>query len=195
MRRALLLALACVAATAALSACGGSGGGTTTAVPDKAAEAEVLDDVETLNNVLTRETAAIGAYDQALPELRGRDLATARDFRAQEQEHIDAIVKALRGLGGKAAPEEEEIESTGLRLRRDALDFLYEVESVSIAGDLRAISHLVSPWPKSLLGSIASNQGQHLVLLRQALGAGSAESVPDAFEDGTTPAPSAKMDE
>jgi rubrerythrin len=171
-----------VALTLVVVGCGG-GGGTTTAVPDKAADAEVL------NNVLTREMAAIGAYEAALPKLRGGDLMMAREFRAQEQEHVDAIVKALRGLGGKAEPEEEEIESAGLESQGAVLDFLYEVESVSIAGDLRAISNLTAPWPRSLLGSIAANQAQHLVLLRRALGAGAAESIPEAFEDGTTPPP------
>lgn len=188
MRRALLVA-ASVATALALSACGGSGGGTTTAVPDKAADAETLD------NILSREMAAIGAYETVLPKLRGPVLASAREFRAQEQEHVDAVVKALRGLGEKAAPEEEEIESEGLKTQADAFGFLYEVESVSVAGDLRAISHLTAPWPRSLLGSIAANQAQHLVLLRRALGADAAESIPGAFEDGTAPAPSAKMPE
>jgi rubrerythrin len=183
VRRALLLVAASLAAAAVLSACGGSGGGTTTAVPDKAA------DVETLNNILTREMAAVHAYDNALSKFKGRDLPMEREFRAQEQEHVDAIVKALRGLGGKAEPQEEEIESAGLRSRGAVLDFLYEVESVSIAGDLRAISHLTAPWPRSLLGSIAANQAQHLVLLRRALGADAAESIPRAFEDGTAPPP------
>ena len=161
----------------------GSGGSVTTEVPDKAGDAEIL------NNVLAREMAAIGAYERTLPLLQGRALASAREFRAQEQEHVDAIVKALRGLGEAAAPEEEEIESEGLKTQADALGFLYEVESVSVAGDLRAISNLTAPWPRSLLGSIAANQAQHLVVLRQALGADTAEVIPDAFEDGTTPAP------
>lgn len=168
--------------------CGG-GGSTTTAVPDKAGDAEIL------NNVLARELAAIRAYERTMPLLRGRALATAREFRAQEQEHVDAVVKALRGLGEPAAPEQEEIESEGLKTQADALEFLYEVESVSVANDLRAISHLTSSWPRSLLGSIAANQAQHLVLLRRALGADAAESIPGAFEDGTTPAPSEMMAE
>jgi len=189
MRRALLLATASAATALALAACGGGGGGTTTAIPDKAADAETLD------NVLSREMAAIGAYDAVLPKLRGPVLASAREFRASEQEHVDAVVKALRGLGEKAEPEEEEIESEGLETQADALEFLYEVESVSIAGALRAISHLTAPWPRSLLGSVAADQAQHLVLLRRALGADAAESIPGAFEDGTAPAPSAKMRE
>jgi ferritin-like protein len=185
----ITLAVALLAAlTICVAGCGG-GGGTTTAVPDKAADAE------TLNNILTREEAAVGAYDRTLPLLHGAALLSAREFRAQEQEHIDAVVKALRGLGEKAAPEEEEIESEGLSSQADALGFLYEVESVSIAADLRAISHLTAPWPRSLLGSIAANQAQHLVVLRRALGADATELIPGAFEDGTTPGPSAMMAE
>jgi rubrerythrin len=171
-----------------VAGCGG-GGTTTTVVPDKAADAE------TLNDVLARELAAIRAYERTLPLLHGAILASAREFRASEQEHVDAIVKALRGLGEKTEPEAEEIESEGPKTQADALGFLYEVESVSIAYDLRAISHLTAPWPRSLLGSIAANQAQHLVILRQALGADAAESIPEAFEDGTAPAPSEKMPE
>jgi len=187
-RRALLLPAVAVAAAVSLAACG-SGGSTTTAVPDKAGDAEIL------NNVLTRELAAVRAYERTLPLLRGPALAAAREFRASEQEHVDAIVKALRGLGEKAEPKEEEIESEGLKTQADALDFLYEVESVSVANDLRAISHLTSPWPRSLLGSIAANQAQHLVVLRRLLGAGAEEQIPEAFEDGTTPDPSEMMEE
>jgi hypothetical protein len=185
VRRALVLLAVTAASAFALTACGGGGGEATGADLDKVADAE------TLNNVLTREMAAIGAYDSALAKLDGADLAIGREFRAAEQEHVDAIVKALRGLGGKAEPEAEEIESGGLDTRRAALEFLYEVESVSVAADLRAISHLTAPWPRSLLGSIAANQAQHLVALRRALGADAAESIPRAFEDGTAPLPGA----
>lgn len=182
-RRAPLPLAIAVAATVALSACGGEGGSTTTAVPDKEADAEIL------NDVLARELAAVRAYDRALPRLSGQALASAREFRASEQEHSNAIVKALRGLGEPAEPATEEIESEPLKTQAEALEFLYEVESVSVAYGLRSISHLTSPWPRSLLGSIAANQAQHLVLLRRLLGADAAESIPEAFEDGTTPTP------
>lgn len=167
-----------------LAGCGGSSGGTTTAVPDKAADAEIL------NDVLARQQAAVRAYERTLPLLAGPALTSAREFRAAEQEHVDATIKALRGLGEKAEPEEEEIESEDLKTRAEALEFLYEVESASIAYDLRAISHLTAPWPRSLLGSVAADQAQHLVVLRRALGTDIAESIPEAFEDGTSPPPS-----
>jgi hypothetical protein len=174
----LLTALALFAA-----GCGG-GGSSSTVVSDKAADAERL------NSVLARELAAVRAYERTLPLLRGPALASAREFRAQEQEHANAIVKALRGLGERAEPEEEEIESEGLETQADALEFLYEVESVSVAYGLRTISHLTMPWPRALLGSIVANQAQHLVVLRRMLGADAAESIPGAFEDGTLPSPS-----
>jgi hypothetical protein len=184
VQRALLLLAVAIVAVASLAACGGGDeDGTSTAVPDKEADAEIL------NDVLARELAAVRAYDRVLPLLRGPALASAREFRAQEQEHSNAIVKALRGLGEAAEPAEEEIESETLKTQAEALGFLYEVESVSVAYDLRSISNLTSPWPRSLLGSIAANQAQHLVVLRRLLGADVAESIPEAFEDGTTPTP------
>ena len=186
LRASLLLAAA--AAILALAACDDEGSATT-AVPDKRADAEIL------NAVLARQEAAIRAYERTLPLLRGRALETAREFRGDEQAHVNAIVKALRGLGQPAAPAREEIESEPLKTQADALEFLYELESASVAYGLRAVSHLTSPWPRSLLGSIAANQAQHLVVLRRALGAGGGETIPGAFEDGTTPSPSEMMAE
>jgi hypothetical protein len=181
--RALVLLATLTALVLALAACG-SGGNAPTVAKDKAGDAE------TLNNVLGREQAAVRAFDRTLSLLDGAALVSTQQFRAQEQEHVNAIVKALRSLGEAAEPEQEEIESEGLKTRADALNFLYEVESASVAYDLRAISHLTYPWPRSLLGSIAANQAQHLVVLRRMLGSDLGESTPEAFEDGTTPPPS-----
>ena len=182
MRRASLLAAAVLAA-AALAACG-EGGEVTTDVPDKDR------DSETLNRILTRQLAAIDAYDRTVPALNGAERAMAIEFRAQEQEHADAVVKALRGIGGAAEPdEEEEIEAEGLRSEADHLEFLYEVESATIDDELNAISNLTAPWIRPLMATIVANQAQHLVLLRRALGAKPLETVPVPFEDGTVAAP------
>jgi rubrerythrin len=183
VRNPIICALVAVLALS-VAGCSSEGGGTTTTAADKEADAEVL------NNVLARQLAAVRAHERTLPLLRGPALADARQFRAQEQEHVDAVVKALRGLGEEAEPEEEEIESEERpKTQAEALEFLYEIESVSVAYYLRAISHLTSSWPRALLGSIAASQAQHLVLLRRALGADRAEMIPEAFEDGTTPSP------
>lgn len=182
VRRGLLLASVALAAVLPLGACGG-GGDVTTAVPDKESDARVL------NEILGRQLAAVDAYDRSMRALGGPDLALAREFRAQEQQHVDAVVKAMRGVGAEAEPAEEEIEAKGLKSEADHLEFLYEVGSATIDAELNAISKLTASWVRPLLGTIVANQAQHLVLLRRALGAKPLETVPEAFEDGTTPAP------
>jgi hypothetical protein len=189
MRRALLVFAASALAAVSLAACGSSGGSAPAPVLDKAGDAELL------NGILTRQMAVIGAYDNSLPALRGAALASAREFRAQEQEHANAVIKALRGLGAEAAPISEEIDIGDPKTQADFLAFLYEVEAVSIDHDLSVISHLSYPWPRSLLGSIAANQAQHLVVLRSELGARAGDLIPEAFENGTAPAPSGMMAE
>jgi Ferritin-like domain len=176
-------ALALLAATLGLLGCSGGGGETTTAVPDKEADAAIL------NHVLSRQLAAVGAYEAVRGRLSGPDLAAALRFHAQEQEHVDALIKTLRGLGAGVEPEPQEIEPSEMKTRKDVLLFLYEVESATIDTELSAISDLTSPWPPALLGSIVANQAQHLSFLRRALGAKPLEAIPSAFEDGTTAAP------
>jgi hypothetical protein len=183
VRRALLLVVGTAVAAAALAACGGGGGDTSASPTDQAADAEVL------NEILSRQSAAVVAYDHSLRGLGGPSLATARLFRAQEQEHVDAILKALRSLGAAAEPTPEPIDVSGLKSEAEYLTFLYELESATIEAELTAIARLTSPGARSLLATTVANQAQHLVLLRRALGAKSLETVPEPFENGTTPAP------
>ena len=110
--------------------------------PDKAADAEIL------NNVLARELAAVRAYDRTLPLLPGRPWPAPGNSAPPNRNTSTRSMKALRGLGEPAEPEEEEIESEGLKTQADALAFLYEVESVSDrrrpAGDLPPHRHLAA---------------------------------------------------
>jgi hypothetical protein len=180
VRRALLAgALACLLA-AALSACGGGGSSTAT---DKER------DVKVLNEILGRQLAVVAAYGQVLPKLHGADLAAAQQFRAQEQEHVDATTKTLRGIGGESDPPPEKIEANDLKTRADSLEFLYEMESATIDAELNAVSRLTIDWPRPLIASMAANQAQRLVQLRRRLGASPLETIPLAFETGETPAP------
>lgn len=183
VRCALAVGLAIAAAAFAFAACGGGGGDTSSPVIDKVADAEVL------NEILARQTAAVAAYDHVLRGLGGRALADARLFRAQEQEHVDAILKALRSLDAEADPPAESIDAAGLKSEAEYLTFLYELESATIEAELTAIAKLTGPAARSMVAATVANQAQHLVLLRRDLGAKPAETVPAPFEDGTTPAP------
>jgi hypothetical protein len=181
VRRALLLGAAAALLGATLAACGGGGGSSPSGDKER--------DVRVLNEILGRQLAAVAAYGQALPHLRGPDLAAAQQFRAQEQEHVDATTKTLRGIGGEAAPPAETIEADNLTTRADSLEFLYEMESATLDAELSAVGKLSIDWPRPLIASMATNQAQHLVLLRQALGAKPSELVPSAFETGELPLP------
>jgi ferritin-like protein len=180
-RRALLLGATWLLLAAALGACGG--GGSSSGSSDKER------DVHTLNEILGRQLAVVAAYAEVLPTLHGADLATAQQFRAQEQEHVDATTKTLRGIGGEADPPPETIEADNLKTRADSLEFLYEMESATLDAELGAVGKLTVDWPRPLLASMAANNAQHLVRLRQALGAKPLETVPSAFETGEIPAP------
>lgn len=183
MRRALLSALLAALAIG-LAACGGGGGSSST---DKAS------DVEVLNEVLGRQLAAAEAYEQFLPVLHGADLALARTFLAQEQEHVDATTKTLRGLEAEADPPAEAIEFGRLGSPREVIELLYEMESATIDLELNAVGRLTIGWPRPLIASMAANQAQRLVLIRRALGARPLESIPEAFETGETAAPEEMM--
>ena len=181
VRRALLAAALAGLLAAALSACG-SGGSSSTATDKER-------DVKVLNEILGRQVAVVAAYGQVLPKLHGTDLDAAQQFRAQEQEHVDATTKTLRGIGGESDPPVEKIEASDLKTRADSLEFLYEMESATIDAELNAVSRLTIDWPRPLIASMAANQAQRLVLLRRALGAPPLETIPSAFETGETPAP------
>ncbi len=175
-----------------LAGCGGGGSSTTAtsaAVTTPAPSAEESADAEILGTVLARQEAAIEAFGQVGPELAPRLARMAAYLRAQEQEHVDAVLKALRGLGSSAESSPEPVDTSGLTSDRERLVFLYEVESATIDEELSAISKLEAPWPRSLLASTVANQAQHLTLLRQELGEGPLASVPEPFENGTAEAP------
>ena len=145
--------------------------------------------MKVLNAILGRQLAAVAAYGEVLPYLRGPDLAAARRFRAQEQEHVDATTKTLRGVGGEAEPPAETIEASDLKTPTDSLEFLYEMESATIDAELNAVDRLTTDWPRPLIASMAANQAQRLVLLRRALGSKTLDTIPSAFETGETAAP------
>jgi hypothetical protein len=175
----LLVVLAMV-----VSGCGRQGHGAET-------DSEKAADVEVLNAILAEELTAVAAYEQGLPLLRGPMLAVAGDFRGQDQVHVDALTKAIRGLGGETDAEAGELESPGPKNQDDALVLLYEEENAALSEAQDGVAHLRFTAPRTLAAALAANHAQHLTILRQGLGAGLAAAVPEAFESGDQPPPSA----
>lgn len=184
VRRGLALLAVTLLLAAALSACGGDGGGTSTTATDQEADAEVL------NEILARQEAAIRAHEVSFPALHKQEnLAAVRFFRAQEQEHVDATLKALRGLGAEVDPETEPIPADSRDTEAEFLEFLYELESATMEAEVAAIGKLTAPAARSMLAATVANQAQHLAFLRGALGAGPLQAIPSAFENGTVAVP------
>jgi hypothetical protein len=197
-RRRLVAAALTVLLLAALAGCGGGSGGTASATADAAAReadapaaaAQPSPDADALNAVLARQEAAVEAFAQVIPALPSHLSHLASYFRAQEQEHVDAVLKVMRGAARIAVePSPESIEVGELGSDRERLVFLYEVESATIDEELRAIADLETAAARTMLAATVANQAQHLILLRQALGAGPLTSVPVPFENGTAEPP------
>jgi hypothetical protein len=165
-----------------LAGCGKSGKGAAT-------DSEKAADVGLLDGLLSRELTLIDAYAAATPALRGQELAAAREFRGQSQAHVDAIEKAIRGLGGEAEAEAGALEPPAPRSGREALELLYAQENLALALAVEAAPHLRTEAPTTLAAALAANHAQHLAVLRQGLGASLADAVPAPLETGSEPPP------
>jgi hypothetical protein len=171
-----------VAMAVLASGCGKPGRGAET-------DSEKAADVEVLNAVLAQELTTVAAYELALPHLHGPMLAVARDFREQDQVHVDALTKGIRGLGGEIEAEAEELEPPGPHDQAEALALAYEEENAALSEAQSGVAHLVFTAPRTLASALAASHAQHLAILRQGLGAGLAGAVPNAFEPGDQPPP------
>jgi hypothetical protein len=181
-RAAAVLALALAATFLIASGCGDSGRGAETD-PEKGSDAEIL------GEALARELTMLDAYTRGRPFLRGPQRAVGRRLRAQEQEYVDALTKAIRGLGGDAEAEPEELDLAEIKDRAAVLALLYELESAALAFYIDAAPRLYTSAPRTLDASLAAGHAQHLVVLRQGLGMGAAGSVPEGFDGGEVPLP------
>jgi rubrerythrin len=162
--------------------CGKSGHGAETD-PEKASDATIL------NAALSQELTALAAYRRGLPLLHGRLRAVGRAFRAQEQEYVDALTKAIRGVGGETDAEAGELDFSRVKDSAGFLRLAYELESAALASYVAAAPRLFTAAPRTLAASLAAGHAQHMVVLRQGLGAGLAASVPEGFDGGEVPPP------
>jgi rubrerythrin len=174
-RRPLFIVLVCLAS--AVVGCGPSGHGAETD-PEKASDAEIL------NAALARELTALDLYVRFAPRLGAPDRALLARLRSHEQEYIDAITKAIRGLGGDVEAEPEPLEMSKSADRAEILERGLELESNSLGAYLEAAPRLYASAPRTLATALAAGHSQHLVLLRQARGAELLGSIPEGFDSG-----------
>jgi rubrerythrin len=147
----------------------------------------VEDDAAILERALKLEQTAVVAYDAALESglLRQPLAELARRFRGQEREHANALTAALEDLDRKAPrpPTPEQVGLGRLEGQDDVLRFLIELENMTVVAYIDVQRRLEDEALLRTVAQIMANEGQHLVVLREALGN---DPVPDAFEAGTS---------
>jgi ferritin-like protein len=178
----LLWVVILILAATGASGCGDSGN-------DAHSESEKAADNEVLDDLLAEELSLIEAYAPSLSLSHGKAHALVLLLRGQDQAHVDALTKAIRGVGGETDAEATPREGAAPKSEGEALTLAYEAENAALDQALGSVPHLQTTAPRGLAASLAASHAQHLVLLRQALGAGVPASVPGPFEPGDEPPP------
>lgn len=157
-RAATVLALILVATVVATLGCGPSGRGAETD-PEKGSDAAIL------NRGLARELTLLDVYTRALPLLRGRRAAVVRRLRAEQQEYVDDVTKAIRGLGGDTEAEAEELDLARGAGRAALLGLARELEQGALDFYVGEAAHLHTAAPRTLDAWLAAGHARHLALL------------------------------
>jgi Ferritin-like domain len=136
-----------------------------------AAFARAGSDTAILRRAIEMELEMALAY-----ETIGGTLSAAGLFERQARAHAESLSESLKRLGGKPPPaprragEQEAGAASALRL-----------ELTAVAAYHDALGRLRNPAVLRTVSSVMANHGQHLVVLREALGR---EPLPTAFETG-----------
>ena len=143
-------------------------------------------DAGILASAIRLENTAVAAYAAAVnsgvltPQFR----RTATLFGRQEAEHAAALTAALKSLGGTPpAGTDAKLLAPLKRARsqKQVAQFAIELETMAVAAYYDASKKLQQARLLQTSAQIMSNEGQHLVVLRQAL---AKDPVPNAFENG-----------
>jgi Ferritin-like domain len=135
--------------------CGESGHGAETD-PEKGSDAAIL------NDALARELTLLDLYTGGNRLLGRSQRPLGRRLRAQEQEYVDAITKAIRGLGGDTEAEAEEVDLTGVKDAAALLVLATELEEGAVEFYVDEATHLYTAAPRTLDAWLAAGHGEHL---------------------------------
>ena len=114
----------------------------------------------------------------------GPTASVAKLFQSQEQQHADLLIKTIKRLGAPPPPLPLPEDVPGLsevKTEQQFLAFAVKLENQAIATYSDAIMNLQDPALMKPMAQIMANEGQHLVVLRQALGS---DPVPSATPTG-----------
>ena len=144
-----------------------------------------------LADAIRLERIAVLAYGQVIARglLSARVERLVKQIAAHEREHAGALTTALTDLRLQPPPPPtaKDIDSVveGIReidSQADILNFAIELETAAVAAYHDAQQRFYDAKLLQTVASIMASEGQHLVVLRQAL---NKPPVPNAFETGS----------
>ncbi len=139
-------------------------------------------DIRILNTAIAAEHEAVAAYqlgaESGLLEKAVLNVAVA--FQGHHKEHIDALSKAVRSLGGAAdnAKEKYKFPLKKLKNQADVLSFAAGLERGAVSAYANAIPAFDNRDLSLAAASILADEAMHWAILRNTLGL---DPVPGAF--------------
>ncbi len=164
------------ALAAFLAACGSDSSTTTTGTSamsggGKSETAEFgKGDIGILNYALTLEYLETAFYADVVKSglFKGAELETIRKFGQEESEHVEALTGAVKGLGGKPAPQPK--TEFPLKSAKSVLELAGTVENLGAAAYLGQAGNIESPEVLEAALAIHSVEGRHAAALNTLLG-------------------------
>lgn len=157
-------------------------GGRKTALAAGTADDAVEQDVRILNTAIAAEHEAVAAYQVGAESglLEPAVLKVAVTFQGHHKEHVDALVKAVRSLGGNDvhARANYNFPVDKLKKQADVLQFAAGLERGAVSAYAGAIPVFGNRDLSSAAASILADEAMHWAVLRSALGL---DPVPGAF--------------
>jgi rubrerythrin len=174
-RKFMALTGGSAAAAAFLAACGSSGGTTTTTASQSTSGSSETEqfgkgDIGILNYALTLEYLETAFYADVVKSglFKGAELAAIKKFGSEEAEHVAALTAAVKGLGGKPAPEPK--TEFPLESAKSVLELAGTVENLGAAAYLGQAANIISPEVLASALAIHSVEGRHASALNTLLG-------------------------
>jgi rubrerythrin len=157
-------------------------GGRSIALAAGTADDAVQQDIRILNTAIAAEHEAVAAYQVGAESglLETATLKVAVTFQGHHKEHVDALVKAVRSLGGQDVHARASYDFPVAKLKKqaDVLQFAAGLERGAVSAYAGAIPVFGNRDLSAAAASILADEAMHWAVLRNALGM---NPVPGAF--------------
>ena len=142
-------------------------------------------DLEILNFALTLEYLEAAFYTEGVKTagLSGANMKLAKEIRDNEDAHVDALTKAIKGAGGKPVKAPGVDFGKAMRSEKAFLKLAQVFEDTGVSAYNGAGPSISDPAILGAAGAIVQVEARHAALIRLANGT---TPAPDAFDKALT---------